>query len=106
MKKTINGKRYDTNSAIAIGSATSPTASVADFAYWEATLYKSPRAGRYFLAGKGGPMTRFARPLDGNTRTGGEAIIPLEEQEAFEWAQQYLTTDEVETHFGEMIEDA
>lgn len=105
MKAIINGVRFDTEKAIEIGSA-SYNGSVTDFQWWESTLYKTPKSGRYFLAGEGGPMSRYARSLGQNSTGGGSAIHPMEEQEALAWAEQYLDSDEIEEHFGHLIEEA
>ena len=88
MKKTIHGKRYDTEKAIKIGSCS--RGSVGDLEYWEATLYRTPRSRQYFLAGKGGPMSRFAQQGSVNEWSGGSDLIPLTPDEALEWAKQYL----------------
>jgi hypothetical protein len=78
-----------------------------DFQWWEAGLYKTPRSGPYFLAGSGGPMTRWARSIGQNGRTGGSAMIfPMSADEAREWAERYLTVEEVEKGFADAIEDA
>ena len=107
MKAIINGRRYDTETAVLLGKGGSHgSVSVNDFRYWSAGLYRSPRAGLYFLAGEGGPMTRFSRSTGQNSWQGGEKIIPLTPEEALEWAEQFLTTREVEEHFGPTIEDA
>lgn len=120
MKAIIHGLRYNTDAAILIGkSDASPGAFKGDFAYWEAGLYRTPGSGRrgeggytlargpgrYFLAGRGGPMTRFAMHVQ-NGSQGGSRIIPLEPDEAREWAEQYLTAAEVEAAFADQIEDA
>ena len=76
MRKIINGMRYDTEKAIKIGTYCAP-GSTTDFYWYEATLYKTPRSHRFFLAGEGSAMSRFA-------------IIPLEDGEALEWAEKYL----------------
>jgi hypothetical protein len=104
MKTIQSGIRYDTEKAILIGEADSG-GSVTDFSHWSAGLYKTPRAGRYFLAGEGGPMTRWSRSAGQNSWTGSEGIIPLSREEALEWAERYLPTKAVEEHFADMIED-
>jgi hypothetical protein len=105
MKSIINGLRYNTANAIEIGSA--DYGNWGDFARWEACLYKTPRSGRYFLAGSGGPMTRWARRNDANTYGSGSGIIPFDDvEDAREWAEQHLTTDEVEAGFASIIVDA
>lgn len=75
MKKTINGAAFNTEKAILIGTAGGGFPG--DFKHWEAGLYKTPRSGRYFLAGSGGPMTRFAQSAGQNSWTGGEDLIPM-----------------------------
>ena len=64
---------------------------------WRAGLYRTPHAGRYFLAGMGGLMTRFA---------GRERIIPLDPADALLWARRYLTRAEVEAGFAQATEEA
>jgi len=108
MKRVIEGLRYDTEKAVRVGGydnqGTGAT-SRSDFHWWQADLYRTPRSGRYFLAGEGGPMTRFGKPT-GDGATFGERIIPLEKQEAREWAEHYLDPETVEDEFGDEIEDA
>jgi hypothetical protein len=108
MKAIINGVRFDTDKAIEIGTGGSHgEVSTTDFNFWTATLYKTPRSGRYFLAGRGGARSMFSRSAGQNSWTGGEAIIPFESEEAaFTWAQEELQAHEIEEHFGHMIEDA
>ncbi len=106
MKSIIDGKRYDTEKAVLVGSAGSGGSST-DFSHWWAELYRTPRSGRFFLAGAGGPMTRWVRRVDcGNSRTGGDGIFEMTDAEALEWAEQHLETDEIEEHFAFQIEDA
>lgn len=105
MKAIINGKRYDSDSATLIG-ASSYGGSRTDFQWWKAGLYRTPRSGRYFLAGEGGPMSQWARPIDSGSTSGSEGIIPLSAAEALEWAERHLSTNEVEAAFSETIEDA
>lgn len=105
MKKTINGIRYNTEKATEIGHYQSEHYH-GDFARWNATLYKSPRSGRFFLAGEGGPMSRYSTPMGQNSWSGGEKIEPMTEEEAFAWAQEYLDEEAIEKHFGHLVEDA
>lgn len=102
MKKIIDGLRFDTEKAIEIGSAR--YSYPGDFAHWEATLYKTPRSGRFFIAGSGGPMSRFSQSIGQNEWSGGEDLIPMSVEEAREWAERYLDAEEIEAHFE--IQDA
>jgi hypothetical protein len=105
MKTIIDGKRYDTEKAELIGEAWNG-GNWSDFSHWEAALYRTPKAGRYFLAGQGGPMTMWRKRSGSNGWSGSEGIKPLDAAEAFEWAQQHLPADVVEATFGDAIEDA
>lgn len=109
MKKIINGLRFDTEKAAVVGSYSNlyrGCDSVTDYRYWKATLYRTPRSGRFFLAGEGGPMTRFAQSAGQNSWAGGSDLVPMSREEALEWAEQYLDPDQIEKHFADNIEDA
>jgi hypothetical protein len=111
MKAIINGRRYDTDTAILIAMTDNIDGQTTrrDFRYWEAGLYKTPRSGVYFLAGRGGPMTVFARKVGVTGREGGERIIPFESREdALAWAQEHLADrpDVIEREFGDLIANA
>jgi len=103
MKKILNGFRYDTEKAILIGHA-EPNSNIRDFNYWEAGLYVTKRSHSFFIAGSGGPMSRFGRSTGQNETSGGSDLIPMSKAEALEFAEQYLETEEFEKHF--VIEDA
>jgi len=102
MKKIINGKRYDTNSAkeLAYASYSNPR----DFSYWAETLYRK-NTGEFFLYGEGGPMSRYAAAIDQNNWSGGEKIMPLSYESAQKWAEKNLDADKYEEIFGEVTED-
>ena len=99
MLRVLTGVRYDTDTAHEIGEAQHGEY-VTDFHFWRASLCKTPRSGRYFLAGWGGPMTLFARP-DGDGLTAGEQIFPMTPTEARDWAMRYLPAHRFEREFGE-----
>jgi hypothetical protein len=112
MKKIINGLRYDSSNAIEIGSYDNigrEASSQSDFRWWEATLYRTPRSGRYFLVGEGGAMSRFAQSAGQNSWSGGDDLIPMSKEEALEWAERYLDPEVIEVieeHFGDLVENA
>lgn len=104
MKKIINGLRYDTEAATLIGAAEAGGFR-SDFRWWQAELYRT-KAGRYFLAGEGGPMTRWAEPCGSGSYTGSSDLFPMTAGEALEWAELHLRPEEVEAAFAAQIEDA
>ena len=102
MKKIINGKMYNTETAKVCGTYWNGL-SRSDFKRYEETLYKK-RTGEYFLYGEGGPMTKYAVSVGDNARTGGSAITPMTEAEARQWAEDHLDADEYIEIFGEVEE--
>lgn len=104
MKKIINGKRFDTEKSICIGSY--EYANSGDFNRVCEGLYITPISKQYFLAGEGGANTKYRTVVSQNSWTGGDLIQPMDKEDAFEWAQEYLQPHEVEKHFTDMIEDA
>ena len=102
MKKIINGKRYDTDTATLIGSA--GYGYPGDFDYWEENLY-CKKTGEFFIHGEGGAMSKYSRKTGNNEWSGGEEIIPISLDEAKEWGEKYLDADEYEQVFGKIEED-
>ncbi len=98
MKKILNGFRYDTEKAILIGHA-EPTPNIRDFSYWEAGLYVTKRSHSFFIAGHGGPMSRFGRSTGQNEWSGGSDLIPISKEEALEFAEQFLEPEGFERYF-------
>ncbi len=104
MKRIINGTRYDTETATAVGTYESNHFTT-DFEHWTATLYISPRKKYYFLHGTGGPMSRYGEP-SGNCWVSGEKLEPLSCEEAMRWAEEYLEPEEMDKGFGHLVTDA
>lgn len=95
MKRIINGRRYDTDTAKLVGSFESGY--IGDFDWKEEKLYQKT-TGEFFLAGEGGARTRWSRrTIDGYSS--GEGILPLTLDEAREWAEEHLSVKEVENLF-------
>jgi len=101
MKKIINNKRYDTDTATQIGGA--GYSHPGDFSFWLERLYQK-KTGEFFLHGIGGAMSKYARSTGLNEWSGGEEIIPLSPEEARKWAEKNLETEEFEEIFGECEE--
>jgi len=103
MKKIINGHKFDTNTAKALGSW-SNSSDYNSLDYVGETLYKT-KNGLYFVYGEGGPMSSYSHQIDSNNWSGGEAINPVSEDYAKQWAEEKLTGDEYEEIFGEVDEE-
>ena len=99
MKKIIKGKLYNTETAKEL-AAWSNGLSYSDFNWCEETLYRK-KTGEYFVAGEGGPMTKYRENLGNRTYGSGEDITPMTEDEARTWAEHRLDADDYIEIFGE-----
>lgn len=102
MKKIINGKLYNTETAKSIGYWSNGSNS-RDFNYIEKELFLK-KTGEYFLYAYGGANTHYAVSCGTNEWCGNEVIEPLSENEAKKWAEKHLTADEYISIFGEVEE--
>lgn len=101
MKKIINGKVYNTDTAreVAHHEHSYPT----QFDWYEESLY-CKRTGEYFRAGEGHANSPYCRHVDYSTRAPGEGIIPLTYAEAKEWGEAHMDPDDYEAEFGPVSE--
>ena len=97
MKKIINGKQYNTETAKMVGYYWYGANN--DFRHFEETLYRK-KTGEFFMKGEGGPASRYTKSLGNNSWTGSKELIPLSIEEAKEWAEKHLEADEYEAIFG------
>jgi len=93
LKKVIDGKMYNTQSAKMLAEYSNELG-ISNFRHLDEELYRT-KNGTFFLAGNGGPMTKYSESC------GGEKIIPISEAEAREWLEQHGTVEEYKTIFGE-----
>jgi hypothetical protein len=106
MKRIIDGKTYNTATAALICN-TSNDYHGGDFDHESSNLYVTKK-GAFFLAGSGGPRSRFASCCGDETQSGSD-IIPLTKIEALNEAETSLLmddTDIIEKVFGDILEDA
>ena len=98
MKKIINGKMYNTETAnkLADYSYLYPS----DFNYFEETLYKK-KTGEFFLYGKGNAASKYAVSEGANSWSSGWDIIPISESKARLWMESCCNADEYIAVFGE-----
>lgn len=102
MKKIINSRRYDTETAQQVAQYTHSYPS--EFDYYVETLYRK-KGGEFFLHGYGHAASPYCEWVDSSTRSAGERIVPMAYDAAREWAEKHLDADEYEAIFGEVEED-
>ena len=109
MKSIIDGFRYDTEKAEKVAEYSYGNSG--DFSHQEFGIYRTPR-GHWFLAGSGGPLTRFARSAGQNQMTGGSRIIRLNVDQLLDLIEQIQdSAEDIEKVFDypevmEQIKDA
>lgn len=101
MKKIINGKLYNTDTAREVADW-SPDIAKSDFNYYHETLYRK-RTGEYFIYGEGGPASKYAKSAYGAWES-GEDIIPLTQEQAEKEASDHLDADDYMGIFGPVSE--
>ena len=104
MKKVINGKRYDTETATKV--ADDSYSNYGDLGYWSEELYRTKK-GNWFIAGEGGAMSRYARSVGQNEVGGGSAIIPITRGYALTWLEAHTEDSEAyEEYFTDIVIEA
>ena len=101
MRKVINGKMYNTETATEIYEYDNRF-SQNDFKWWAVTLFKK-KTGEFFLYGRGGAASPFAECY-GDSYGSGERIDPITENQARCWLEEYGDADAYETAFGTVEE--
>lgn len=105
MKKVVNGKVYNTETAALIGSLN--RAGPSDFQFERTGLYRTTK-GQFFLAGQGGAMSRWSRqaPYD-NGSIAGWGVLPLDPTDALEFASKIdVDAELIAAHFGDLVTEA
>ena len=103
MKKVIDGKLYNTDTAQEIASDSHGYAS--DFHYWAETLYRTQK-GAWFLYGEGGALSQYSVSVGNNGSGGSDAFVPFTAGEALDWLEQHASADTALEHFGTEVEEA
>jgi hypothetical protein len=80
MKKIIDGKTFDTNTAKHVCELPC-TASRGDHSYHDTSLYRSPK-GQFFVAGEGGPRSMWSRTVGQNSWSSGSGLRLVDEAAA------------------------
>lgn len=103
MKKVINGKLYNTETARRCGEY-EPNPYRSDFSWFCETLYLK-KTGEFFLHGDGNAASPYSKSCGQNEWSGSEEIKPLTYDEAQKWAEEHLDGDAYIEIFGEPAED-
>lgn len=99
MKKIINGKMYNTETAEFIGEDS--YSNLRDFNYYADSLYRK-KNGEFFLVGEGGPNSKYSREVGTNEWSGThDNVILLSQKEAEEWIETHCSADIYISLFGE-----
>lgn len=101
MKKIINGKLYDTDTANLLGEW--DNGDNGDFTFVIERLYQKIN-GEYFLYGSGGALTEYALPRGNHTVSGSRCLTPLSDADARLWSETHLSADEHIDLFGPVSE--
>ena len=97
MRRVIGGKVYDTEQAKRVCRFVSEFGP-SDFEYEVTELYITAR-GAWFLAGWGGPYSRWAVEAGRNAWTSGRGLQPIAPPEAQSFLEQNGTAEEFELYF-------
>lgn len=98
MKKIINGKMYNTETAEVVASAGGGYA-YNDFYWWSETIYRK-KTGEFFMYGEGGAMSKYSHRC-GDARSGGKEIYPVDEDYVRKWLEANCSADVYIGIFGE-----
>ena len=99
MKKIINGKKYDTETAEMVGSW-SNNLGRGNFRWCNEELYRK-KIGEFFLYGEGGGLSPHRTWLSNNSYCEGKQIIPMTEAAAKAWVEKNLFYSDYVKLFGE-----
>lgn len=97
MRKIINGKAYDTETAHLVGENDNNDASDSNRIIEK--LYRK-KTGEYFLYGWGGAFTRYCEHISSREFSSGDRFTPLSVEQARKFAEQSLTATEYEAEFS------
>lgn len=101
MKKIINGKKYDTETAALICEHDNGRIRT-DFYFYKEWLYKK-KTGEFFIYKEGNAASCVAEMQNGFS-VGGRRINPISEAEAMDFVEKYGTTEDYENLWGEVEE--
>ncbi len=103
MKVIMNRKIYDTEAAKEV--ARDQLHNRNNISWFDESLYLAPN-GAWFLAGEGGPLSRYAVDLGQGEIEGRSKITPMSVGEAMAWLERRCEYAILEAYFSDNLEDA
>jgi hypothetical protein len=99
MRKVIDGKVYDTETADLVCdiSGYGGTLSQSDFRHDNTNLYRTKK-GAWFIVGEGGAMSQWSEPCGSNSYIGGSGMRVVSEDEAKAFVAEFAS-DEYDEYF-------
>ena len=101
MKKIIGGKIYNTETALCIGYVQSDCGP-SDFRYEDTGLFRTKK-GSFFIAGEGGPLSRWSQSCN-NGQRGGASIEAMTTSEALAWCESSGIDADVIAQYFSVVE--
>ena len=103
MKKVINGKLYNTETASLVAEWNNGIYG-RDFRQCEERLFLTKK-GQYFVAGSGGARSKYAESSGSFTESGSGIELLDNKKAAALWCEEHGLTDILEDHFADCIEE-
>lgn len=104
MKKVVDGKLYDTETAELVHEWDNGRYGN-DFRYRSKDLYRTKK-GNWFMYHVGGPMTDMSVSCGSNSTCGSKDIEPVSEKDAVGFLESHDGTEVLLKLFAEQIEEA
>jgi hypothetical protein len=98
MRKIIDGKTYDTETALRISGWS--YGQYGDFNRCEETLFKT-RKGAWFIYGEGGARSQYGQSVGQNSMSGGHKLFLVTEEEAKAFVEKHGDPETYFENFGE-----
>ena len=102
MKKIINGKMYNTETAEEINDWEN-TPYNSNYIYFREYLYRK-KTGEFFLYGYGNASSPYCEETADRMRSPGEKIVPISEEHAKTWVEEHCCVDTYIELFGDVEE--
>ena len=104
MKKVIDGKSYDTCTAVHVCNLNSPTDNRSDFNWHKTGLY-STQKGSFFVSGEGGPRSMWAKSVGQNSWSWGKGLRSVNEKEARDFMEDAGLSEDAFAAVGLSVEE-